>query len=161
MPPTAPWWKGATAGLAILIVNSYSEVWDRTLYAEPTLSAQDVSFCFHLQATDDKLCIWRCDRATPLAQLKAGNTVNTMDMLIGRIPGTIGETSVIAIDHRSNLWISWENDLRIPEYTLLHCDLSESSDILQIRCRVLLIHTMQHFRGGGLMLVHGPRQPIM
>ena len=35
--------------------------------------------------------------ATPLAQLKAGNTVNTMDMLIGRIPGTIGETSVIAI----------------------------------------------------------------
>ena len=26
--------------------------------------------------------------ATPLAQLKAGNTVNTMDMLIGRIPGT-------------------------------------------------------------------------
>ena len=35
--------------------------------------------------------------ATPLAQLKAGNAVNTMDMLIGKIPGTIGETSVIAI----------------------------------------------------------------
>ena len=33
--------------------------------------------------------------ATPLAQLKSGEAVNTMDMLLGRIPGTIGETSVI------------------------------------------------------------------
>ena len=34
---------------------------------------------------------------TPLAALKAGESVNTMDMLLGTIPGTIGETSVIAI----------------------------------------------------------------
>ena len=34
---------------------------------------------------------------TPLARLKAGEAVNTMDMLIGNIRGTIGETSVIAI----------------------------------------------------------------
>ena len=34
---------------------------------------------------------------TPLADLKAGEAVNTMDMLIGNIRGTIGETSVIAI----------------------------------------------------------------
>ena len=35
--------------------------------------------------------------ATPLAQLKAGESVNTFDMLIGNTAGTIGETSVIAI----------------------------------------------------------------
>ena len=35
--------------------------------------------------------------ATPLAELKAGETVNTMNMLIGNIRGTIGETSVLAI----------------------------------------------------------------
>ena len=35
--------------------------------------------------------------ATPLALLKSGKAVNSMDMLIGTIPGTIGETSVIAI----------------------------------------------------------------
>jgi electron transport complex protein RnfD/electron transport complex protein RnfC len=35
--------------------------------------------------------------ATPLAQLKNGEAVDTMKMLIGTIPGTIGETSVIAI----------------------------------------------------------------
>ena len=34
---------------------------------------------------------------TPLALLKDGETVDTMNMLIGKIPGTIGETSVIAI----------------------------------------------------------------
>ncbi|MQN01632.1 MAG: RnfABCDGE type electron transport complex subunit D [Lachnospiraceae bacterium] len=35
--------------------------------------------------------------ATPLASLKAGRTVDTMRMILGNIPGTIGETSMIAI----------------------------------------------------------------
>ncbi|MCR4673934.1 MAG: RnfABCDGE type electron transport complex subunit D [Lachnospiraceae bacterium] len=35
--------------------------------------------------------------ATPLATLKAGGSVDTLRMLIGNIPGTIGETSVIAL----------------------------------------------------------------
>jgi len=35
--------------------------------------------------------------ATPLAALKAGESVNLLDMFIGTIPGTIGETSVIAL----------------------------------------------------------------
>ena len=34
---------------------------------------------------------------TPLADLKAGEAVDTMSMLIGNIRGTIGETSVLAI----------------------------------------------------------------
>jgi RnfABCDGE-type electron transport complex D subunit len=35
--------------------------------------------------------------ATPLAALKAGESVNVMDMIVGRTGGTIGETSMIAI----------------------------------------------------------------
>ena len=35
--------------------------------------------------------------ATPLATLKAGGSVDTLRMLLGTTPGTIGETSVIAI----------------------------------------------------------------
>ena len=35
--------------------------------------------------------------ATPLALLKAGESVNVMEMIIGKTTGTIGETSVIAI----------------------------------------------------------------
>ena len=34
---------------------------------------------------------------TPLAAMRNGEAVNTMDMLIGRTAGTIGETSAIAI----------------------------------------------------------------
>ena len=43
---------------------------------------------------------FNCDAysgATPLAALKAGESVNTLDMIIGRTGGTIGETSMIAI----------------------------------------------------------------
>ena len=35
--------------------------------------------------------------ATPLAQLRAGETVDLASLVIGRIPGTIGEVSVIAL----------------------------------------------------------------
>lgn len=35
--------------------------------------------------------------ATPLAAIRNGEAVNTMDMIIGKTSGTIGETSVIAI----------------------------------------------------------------
>ena len=43
---------------------------------------------------------FNCDAysgATPLAALKAGESVNTLDMIIGRTGGTIGETSMIAL----------------------------------------------------------------
>lgn len=35
--------------------------------------------------------------ATPLAALKAGESVNVLDMIVGRTAGTIGETSMIAL----------------------------------------------------------------
>ena len=35
--------------------------------------------------------------ATPLAAIKAGETVNLTELFVGTIPGTIGETSVIAL----------------------------------------------------------------
>ena len=43
---------------------------------------------------------FNCDAytgATPLASLKAGESVNVLNMILGRTAGTIGETSVIAI----------------------------------------------------------------
>ena len=52
---------------------------------------------------------------TPLAQLKSGNVVNTMDMLLGNVRGTIGETSVIAIMIGAMfLILTGVIDLRIP-----------------------------------------------
>ena len=53
--------------------------------------------------------------ATPLVQLKSGNVVNTMDMLLGNVRGTIGETSVIAIMIGAMfLILTGVIDLRIP-----------------------------------------------
>ena len=63
--------------------------------------------------------------ATPLAQLKTGESVNTMDMLIGNIAGTIGETSVIAIMIGAMfLLFMGVIDLRIPGTYLItfYCD---------------------------------------
>ena len=47
--------------------------------------------------------------ATPLAALKAGEAVDLMEMFVGMIPGTIGETSVIAllIGAAYLLWMAW------------------------------------------------------
>ena len=46
------------------------------------------------------MCNFDCDAytgPTPLASLKAGESVNILDMVIGKTAGTIGETSMIAI----------------------------------------------------------------
>ena len=96
MPPTAPWWMGAIGSVfAILIVKQLFGGLGQN-FMNPGLGAR----CFLLLSFTSQMTSFVYDGvtgATPLAQLKAGNTVNTMDMLIGRIPGTIGETSVIGI----------------------------------------------------------------
>ena len=96
MPPTAPWWMGAIGSVfAILIVKQLFGGLGQN-FMNPALGAR----CFLLLSFTSQMTSFVYDGvtgATPLAELKAGNAVNTMDMLIGKIPGTIGETSVIAI----------------------------------------------------------------
>ena len=96
MPPEIPVWIPVLGGVfAIVIVKQlYGGLGQN--FMNPALGAR----CFLLLSFTSQMTSFVYDGvtgATPLAQLKAGNTVNTMDMLIGRIPGTIGETSVIAI----------------------------------------------------------------
>ena len=96
LPASAPWWIPVIGGVfAILIVKQLFGGLGQN-FMNPALGAR----CFLLLSFTSQMTSFVYDGvtgATPLAQLKAGNTVNTMDMLIGRIPGTIGETSVIAI----------------------------------------------------------------
>lgn len=96
MPPEIALWIPALGGVfAIIVVKQlYGGLGQN--FMNPALGAR----CFLLLSFTSQMTSFVYDGvtgATPLAQLKAGNTVNTMDMLIGRIPGTIGETSVIAI----------------------------------------------------------------
>lgn len=96
MPPTAPWWMGALGSVfGILIVKQLFGGLGQN-FMNPALGAR----CFLLISFTSQMTTFVYDGvtgATPLALLKAGKAVNSMDMLIGTIPGTIGETSVIAI----------------------------------------------------------------
>ena len=96
MPASAPWWMGALGSVfAILIIKQLFGGLGQN-FMNPALGAR----CFLLISFTGKMTYFVYDGvtgATPLAELKAGETVNTMNMLIGNIRGTIGETSVLAI----------------------------------------------------------------
>ena len=105
LPPTLPWWMAVIGGaFAIVVVKCLFGGLGQN-FMNPALGAR----CFLLISFTGPMTTFANSRyyisqgmdavssATPLAALKAGESVNTMDMLIGRIPGTIGETSVVAI----------------------------------------------------------------
>jgi RnfABCDGE-type electron transport complex D subunit len=65
-------------------------------FMNPALAAR----CFLVISFPAAMTNFACDGysgATPLALLRAGEEVNLMNMITGKIPGTIGETSMIAI----------------------------------------------------------------
>ena len=96
MPASAPWWMGALGSVfGILIVKQLFGGLGQN-FMNPALAAR----CFLLISFTGPMTKFIYDGVsgpTPLALLKDGETVDTMNMLIGKIPGTIGETSVIAI----------------------------------------------------------------
>ena len=96
LPPTLPWWMGALGAVfAIVVVKQLFGGLGQN-FMNPALAAR----CFLLICFAGRMTYFVYDGVTgptPLAELKAGEVVNTMDMLVGNIRGTIGETSVIAI----------------------------------------------------------------
>ena len=98
MPPTAPWWMGVLGGIfAILVVKQLFGGLGQN-FMNPALGAR----CFLMISFAGQMTTFVYDGVTgptPLSYVKEGalDQVNTMDMLIGTIPGTIGENSVIAI----------------------------------------------------------------
>ena len=98
MPPTAPWWMGALGSVfGILIVKQLFGGLGQN-FMNPALGAR----CFLLIAFAADMTNFTVDGysgATPLALIREQGVgaVNTMNMLIGKTAGTIGETSAIAI----------------------------------------------------------------
>ena len=96
LPPTLPLWMGVLGSVfAIVVVKQLFGGLGQN-FMNPALAAR----CFLLICFTGQMTSFVYDGVTgptPLADLKAGEAVNTMDMLIGNIRGTIGETSVIAI----------------------------------------------------------------
>lgn len=114
LPPTLPLWMGALGAVfAILVVKQLFGGLGQN-FMNPALAAR----CFLLISFTGRMTYFVQDGVTgptPLADLKAGEAVDTMSMLLGNIRGTIGETSVIAIMIGAMLLILLGIiDLRIP-----------------------------------------------
>ncbi len=114
LPATLPWWEAVIGGLfAIVVVKGLFGGLGQN-FMNPALGAR----CFLLIAFAADMTNFAIDSytgATPLAAIRNGEAVNTMDMLIGKTAGTIGETSVIAILIGAIILIlTGVIDLRIP-----------------------------------------------
>lgn len=114
LPSTIPWWVCVIGGVfAILVIKMLFGGIGQN-FMNPALGAR----AFLIISFTPLMTNFEYDgvsSATPLAMLKAGSDVNVMDMVMGSIPGTIGETSMIAIVLGACLLIlTGVIDLRIP-----------------------------------------------
>lgn len=96
LSPEVPWWMPIVGSVfAILFVKQLFGGLGQN-FMNPALAAR----CFLLISFAGKMSTFSVDGvtgATPLAELKAGNPVNVVDMFLGFTGGTIGEVSTLAI----------------------------------------------------------------
>lgn len=149
LPPTLPVWIGVLGSIiAILVVKQLFGGLGQN-FMNPALGAR----CFLLISFTGRMTTFTYDTvtgATPLASLKAGESVDTLRMLLGTTAGTIGETSVIAILIGAIILL-WMGiiDLRIPGTYILTFVIF----IILFGGRGLdLQFITAHLCGGGLML---------
>jgi Na+-translocating ferredoxin:NAD+ oxidoreductase RnfD subunit len=119
MPPTAAWWMPVIGGVfAIVFVKMLFGGLGQN-FMNPALAGRCfLVICFAARMTDFNYD--GMTSATPLALIKAGNSVNVRDMVFGNIAGTVGETSVIAIVAGACIMIAFGIiDLRIPASYLI------------------------------------------
>ena len=149
LPVSAPWWIGVVGGVfAILVVKMLFGGLGQN-FMNPALGAR----CFLLISFTSIMTNFDCDAytgATPLANLKGGEAVNILDMVIGRTAGTIGETSMIAIVIGACILILFGIiDLRVPGTYIV---------TLAVFVSIFGAHGLNwpyisaHLSGGGLML---------
>lgn len=98
LPATLPWWEAAIGGFFAIVVVKMLFGGLGQNFMNPALGAR----CFLLIAFAADMTNFTIDSytgATPLALIRneGVGAVNTMDMLIGKTAGTIGETSALAI----------------------------------------------------------------
>ncbi len=105
LPPKAPWWIAVIGGVfAILVVKQLFGGLGQNIM-NPALGAR----CFLLISFTGRMTdftvpgsAWgnivdTVSGATPLAAMKAGESVDLLSLFIGNVQGTIGETSALAI----------------------------------------------------------------
>lgn len=149
LPSGIPWWISLIGSVFAIIIVKMLFGGIGQNFMNPALGAR----CFLLICFTARMTTFTYDgvtSATPLANLKSGASVNAWDMLTGFIPGTIGETSVIAIVAGAIILIlTGVIDLKIPGSYLITFVLflvlfaDQGRDPYFITCQLC---------GGGLML---------
>ncbi len=149
LPVSIPLWQAALGSVfAIIVVKELFGGIGKN-FMNPALGAR----CFLLISFPVAMTNFDTDcytGATPLALLKAGEAVNVKNMILGSIPGTIGETSMIAILIGAIIMLlAGVIDLKIP-----------ASYILSFLVFIIIFgghgadpaFLAAHLAGGGLML---------
>lgn len=148
MPPEIPLWIPMLGGVfAIIVVKQlYGGLGQN--FMNPALAAR----CFLLISFTQRMTTFPYDGATgatPLAVLKEGGNVDVAAMFIGKIPGTIGEVSVIALlIGAAYLLIKKVISIRIPAayiITFAVCVLLFGGHGMDMN------YLMAHLCGGGLI----------
>ena len=146
MPPEIALWIPALGGVfAIIVVKQlYGGLGQN--FMNPALAAR----CFLLISFTGQMSAFTLDGwtgATPLAVLKAGESVDVAAMFIGKIPGTIGEVSVIALlIGAAYLVVKKVISLRIPVTYIL-----TTAVFVFIFGQQDLNYVLAHLYGGGLI----------
>ena len=121
LPVSVPWWLPIIGSVfAIIFVKQLFGGLGQN-FMNPALAAR----CFLLISFTGRMTDFTYDGitgATPLAAMKAGESVNLVDLFVGNTAGTIGETSVIAILIGAAILLIFKViDLRIPASYLSTC----------------------------------------
>lgn len=147
MPPAIPLWIPFLGGMfAIIIVKQlYGGIGQN--FMNPALAAR----CFLLISFAGQMTTFTYHDAvvspTPLASLKAGQSVDLTAMFIGKIPGSMGEVSVIALlIGAAYMLIRKVISIRIPAAYLITFAL-----FVFIFGRQDLTYVLAHLCGGGVI----------
>lgn len=147
MPPAIPLWIPFLGGLfAIIVVKQlYGGIGQN--FMNPALAAR----CFLLISFAGQMTTFTYHDAvvspTPLASLKAGQSVDLTAMFIGKIPGSMGEVSVIALlIGAAYMLIRKVISIRIPAAYLITFAL-----FVFIFGRQDLSYVLAHLCGGGVI----------
>lgn len=152
LPPDVPFWIPVIGSFfAIIVVKQLFGGLGQN-FMNPALGAR----CFLLISFTGRMTTFTYDAvttATPLAQLKAGESVDVLSMLLGTTAGTIGETCAVAlIIGGLFLIIRGVIDYRIPVFYIGSFSVFIIIYALAAGRGFDVSFLLAHLFGGGLML---------
>lgn len=152
LPPDLPIWMAILGAVFAIIVVKQIFGGIGQNFMNPALAAR----AFLLISFAGKMTSYTLDGvtgATPLAILKSGGSVDVMDMFIGNISGTIGETSAIALLIGGIYLLARRIiDFRIPFFYILTVAIFVSIYSIFDKGGFDPLYLAAHICGGGLIL---------